>query len=279
MESSKPDTSRSRKQGRFGISRRTFIKLSGLAAAAIAASRFWQHPAFGSDISSPQLSEGEGVTTEEWIPTSCLNCATRCATRVRVVNGKAVKVTGNPLSRVSEGENCARAHVGLQVLYDPERVTTPLKRTNPAKGKGVDPEWTPVSWEQALGEVSGQLKALRANGQSHQLLLLYGLNTISDEDVIRRFASTYGTPNVISADGLSNEADKAGEWLADGHYTQSAYDLERTNYILSFGASILESYKPLSRSLRMWGKIRRERPNRAKVVVVDPRYSAYQSGH
>jgi len=61
--------------------------------------------------------------------------------------------------------------------------------------------------------------------------------------------------------------------MADGNYTQSAYDLAQTNYILAFGASILESHKPLARNLRMWGKIRRERPNRAKVVVIDPRYS------
>ncbi len=255
------------------MSRRTFIKLSGLAVAVLAASRLLKRPALGSAVSSPELPEGEGVITEKWVPTSCLNCATRCATRVRVVNGRAVKVAGNPLSRVSEGENCARANVGLQVLYDPSRATTPLKRTNPTKGRGIDPGWTEISWEQAFNEVGERLKVLRGKGQPERLLLLCGLNTVSAEDIIRRFADAYGTPNVVSANGLNNEADKAGEWLADGHYTQSAYDLARTNYILSFGASILESYKPLARSLRMWGKIRRERPNRAKVVVIDPRYS------
>jgi len=273
MQNSKPSGSRRGKNSRFGMSRRTFIKLSGLAGAAVAASRILSYPALGSVVSSPKLPEGEGVISEKWVPTSCLNCATRCATKVRVVNGRAVKVAGNPLSQVSEGENCARAHVGLQVLYDPGRVTTPLKRTNSAKGRGIDPKWVPIPWDQALDEVSEHLKALRGKGQPHRLLFLYGLNTVSDEDIIRRFADAYGTPNVISADGLDNEADKAGEWMADGNYTQSAYDLARTNYILSFGASILESYKPLARSLRMWGKIRRERPNRAKVVVIDPRYS------
>jgi len=247
--------------------------MTALAGATVTASRIFSHPALGSAALSPELPGGEGVITEKWVPTSCLNCATRCATRVRVVNGRAVKVTGNPLSRVSEGENCARANVGLQVLYDPARITTPLKRTNPAKGRGIDPGWTEVSWEQALNEVSDKLNTLRAKGQPERLLLLGGLNTVSAEDIIRRFADAYGTPNVVSADGLNNEADKAGEWMADGHYTQSAYDLERTNYILSFGASILESYKPLARSLRMWGKIRGERPIRAKVVVIDPRYS------
>jgi len=271
MGSSKQDSSRRRKHGRFGMSRRTFIKLSGFAGAAVAASRVFSVPAFGSAVSSPELSEG--VISEKWVPTSCLNCATRCATRVRVVNGRAVQIAGNPLSLVSEGENCPRAHIGLQVLYDQERVTTPLKRTNPAKGRGIDPGWLPISWRQALDEVRERLQALREKGQPHRLLFLHGLNTISEEDIIRRFAAAYGTPNVVSADGLDNEADKAGEWMADGNYTQSAYDLAHTNYILSFGASILESQKPLARNLRMWGKIRRERPNRAKVVVVDPRYS------
>ncbi len=255
------------------MSRRTFIKITALAGIAAAASRLFSHPVLGAVVHSPELPGGEGVITEKWVPTSCLNCATRCATRVRVVNGRAVKVTGNPLSMVSEGENCPRAHVGLQVLYDPARITAPLKRTNPARGRGVDPGWVRISWEQAFNEIAGRLKTLRENGTPERLLLLAGLNTVSAGDMIKRFADAYGTPNLVASDGLDNEADKAGEWMADGHYTQSAYDLERTNYILSFGASILESYKPLARSLRMWGKIRGERPNRAKVVVIDPRYS------
>ncbi|MBN1176670.1 MAG: molybdopterin-dependent oxidoreductase [Dehalococcoidales bacterium] len=273
MASRSPGNFKSWKSRLTGMRRRTFIKITALAGIAAAASRLFSHPALGSIVHSPELPEGEGVITEKWMPTSCLNCATRCATRVRVVNGRAVKVTGNPLSRVSEGENCPRAHVGLQVLYDPARITAPLKRTNSAMGRGTDPGWVQISWEQAFNEIAGKLKALRENGTPERLLLLAGLNTVSAGDMIKRFADAYGTPNLVASDGLDNEADKAGEWMADGHYTQSAYDLERTNYILSFGASILESYKPLARSLRMWGKIRGERPNRAKVVVIDPRYS------
>jgi anaerobic selenocysteine-containing dehydrogenase len=66
-----------------------------------------------------------------------LNCPARCGIRVRVVNGKAVKITGNPNSLVSEGKICPRAHVGLQVLYDPGRILFPLKRGNREKGKGI----------------------------------------------------------------------------------------------------------------------------------------------
>ncbi|MFC1988995.1 molybdopterin-dependent oxidoreductase [Chloroflexota bacterium] len=271
MKNDNPSSSKAKRLVNFGISRRTFLKISAFIGTALVASRIIKHPAVSS--AAPLQESTEGVITEKWIATSCLNCPTRCATQVRVVNGNAVKIKGNPLSKVSEGENCPRAHIGLQVLYDPDRTKSPLKRMNPAKGKGVDPRWAPISWEQALSEVSEHLKTIRGNGQPHQLLLLYGLNTVSDEDIIRHFAAAYGTPNVISGDALENEADKAGQWMADGNYTQSAYDLSHTNYILAFGVSILESHKPLARNLRMWGKIRRERPNRAKVVVIDPRYS------
>lgn len=256
----------------FVVSRRTFFGVSAGFGAALAASRFVKPGASLAselDLDKPPY----GAVTEKWVSTSCLNCPTRCATKVRIVDGKAVRIVGNPLSKVSEGENCPRSHVGLQVLYDPDRVHSPLKRTNSQKGKGVDPGWVSISWEQALDEVSSRLKLLRSKGETYKLLFLRGLNTICSEDLIDRFANAYGTPNVIGGDGLDDEADKAGEWMADGHFTQSAYDLENTNFILAFGANITESQKPLARNLRMWGKIRRERPNRAKVVVVDPRYS------
>jgi anaerobic selenocysteine-containing dehydrogenase len=210
---------------------------------------------------------------EKWLATSCLNCSARCAIRVRILNGKAVKITGNPFSFVSEGKVCPRAHVGLQVLYDPGRILSPLKRTNKEKGKGIDPKWVPISWDQALKEVTQHLKSLREGAEPHKLLLFEGLNTVSSEDMILRFANAYGTPNLISGNGLDNETEKSGNWMADGHYTKTAYDLDHTNYILAFGADMLESSTPLARFLRKWGKLRRERPNRTKVVVINPRYS------
>ena len=103
--------------------------------------------------------------------------------------------------------------------------------------------------------------------------MFYGLNTRSNEDIILRFADAYGTPNIVSADSFESEAEKSDGWMADGHYAQSAYDLGQTNYILAFGASILESQTPLAQLLRMLGKMRREKATRSKVVVIDPRYS------
>ena len=249
------------------MNRRTFLKLLAITGAAVGASKII------GQLNTPEASPVQKAFEEKWIATSCLNCPARCAIRVRVVNGKAIKITGNPLSQVSEGKICPRAHIGLQVLYDRDRTNAPLKRTNNEKGKGVDPKWVPISWDQALSEVTGHLNKLRESGEPNRLLLFYGLNTVSTEDMMLRFAETFGTPNTISGDGLDSETEKSGNWMADGHYANTAYDLDHSNYILAFGADMLESSKPLSRFLRKWGKIRREKPDRSKIVVINPRYS------
>ncbi len=259
-----------KKPNRLSLSRRKFLKLSAFTSAAMGAS---QMVGRFSTTSALPLQKSIQNAPEKWMATSCLNCPAHCAIRVRIVNGKAVKITGNPLSLVSEGKICPRAHIGLQVLYDPGRIDSPLKRIHKEKGKGIDPKWAPISWDQALDEVTNRLSSIRDRAQPHKVLLFSGLNTVSSEDMITRFSDAFGTPNLILGNGLDTETEKSGNWMADGHYSHTAYDLDHTNYILAFGADMLESCKPLSRFLRKWGKLRRERPNRAKIVVIHPRYS------
>ncbi|MGD0625596.1 MAG: molybdopterin-dependent oxidoreductase, partial [Thermodesulfobacteriota bacterium] len=253
------------------MNRRTFLKLSAFAGTVVGMNQVLGQ--IDAPASLLLQKEPPKDLEEKWMATSCLNCPARCAIRVRIVKDQAVRITGNPLSLVSEGKICPRAHIGLQVLYDPDRLTYPLKRTVKEKGKEIDPKWVPISWDQALEEVTRRLKSLRDRAQSHKLLLFYGLNSVSSEDLISRFADAYGTPNLIPGNRFDTEAEKCGNWMGDGQYSNRGYDLDQTNYILAFGADILESCTPLSRFLRKWGKLRRERPNRIKVVVIHPRYS------
>ena len=263
-----------KKDKRLNISRRSFLKASGVTGLTLFATSLVKPAETLFEIPGPPSQPNtEGVVSEKWVNTSCLNCPARCATSVRVVNGKAVRIAGNHLSQVSGGEICPRGHIGLQVLYDEARIITPMKRTNPVKGRDIDPHWEIISWDEALNTLAGRLQELRNGGTPEQLAIFSGLNARSDEDLISRFATAYGTPNLITGDTLENEAERVGRWMADGNYSHIAYDMGESNYILSFGASIVESERPLARNLRMWGRIRRERPIRARVVVIDPRYS------
>ena len=102
MKSNEISESKEKKQNRLKVNRRTFLKLSALTGAALGANQIIGP--FDSSSAQPLPKKTPNAPEEKWVVTSCLNCPARCATRVRVVNGKVVKITGNPLSQVSEGK-------------------------------------------------------------------------------------------------------------------------------------------------------------------------------
>ena len=272
----KPNTPEPKRSNGFQISRRAFLGVAGAAAAVLAVVLALKRPKLAEPLET-QNNE-KAIDKAEFIPTSCLNCPTRCAIEVRrvtTVTGetKVVKIRGNRNSDYSEGKCCPRSHVGLQVLYNPDRFQTPLRRVGDTKGRGVnyDTDFEPIDWDTAIQEVANKLPS------PEKLLILQGLNTTSNEDLIRQFALAYGTPNLFNEDGLETDADREGKMLADGRsdgwYELQAEDETSTKYILSFSAGIVESERPLARNLHLWGELRRGTPNRTKVVAFDPRYS------
>jgi phenylacetyl-CoA:acceptor oxidoreductase len=62
------------------------------------------------------------------------------------------------------GRVCVKAFGLIQKLYHPHRLTTPMRRTNPRKGKTADPGWVPLSWDEALELLAEKLRALRTTG-------------------------------------------------------------------------------------------------------------------
>ena len=101
------------------------------------------------------------IYEDKWVRTSCGRCYGSCAIRVHVVNGVAVKIEGEPEScQGASGGICGKGVSGLQVLYDPNRLNVPLKRTNPEKGLHADPKWKEITWEEAYAEMVPRLKKI-----------------------------------------------------------------------------------------------------------------------
>ena len=87
----------------------------------------------------------------KWIPSTCGACFNSCGIKVLVKDGKVVDIKGDPSATSgSRGKICGKGQARIADLYDPNRITKPLKRTNPKKGIGVDPEWVEISWEEAM---------------------------------------------------------------------------------------------------------------------------------
>jgi phenylacetyl-CoA:acceptor oxidoreductase len=124
------------------------------------------------------------------IPVYCYQCvAGPDLLKVVVNNGVAVGVTPNDdvaAEHPACGKVCVRAYGLVQKLYNPARVRTPMKRTNPQKGRAHDPGWQAISWDEALDLLSARLNGIRGRG-------------LVDEAGYPRLAVTFGSGGIAPA--------------------------------------------------------------------------------
>lgn len=231
---------------------------SGLALGGCAAGKLVQ---LAADEEWPS-----GV--ERLVASSCLQCEGGCGIIARVVDGHVVKLEGNPLHPVNRGRLCPLGHAGLQVLYNPDRIKAPMKRVG---GKGSS-DWIKISWDDAISTVADHLGGLRERGEPHSLVVFDGHRRGLMRSLLERFCEAYGTPNHLCAcqpDGMTVAHD-----LAQGMDELFGYDLEKTNYILSFGCGLLDGWRSPVGVARAYGFLRQERPGaKAKIVQVERRFS------
>lgn len=103
----------------------------------------------------------QDIREDVWIHTMCARCYAECAIRVHRVNGVAMEIQGvSGSTQGADGGLCPKGLSSLQVLYDPNRLNVPLRRTNPEKGIGVDPKWEEISWEDAYDEIVPRMKKI-----------------------------------------------------------------------------------------------------------------------
>ncbi|GLP95027.1 arsenate respiratory reductase molybdopterin-containing subunit ArrA [Paraferrimonas sedimenticola] len=210
------------------------------------------------------------TNTGTWLPTTCQGCTSWCAKQIYVMDGRAIKVRGNPHSKIHNTASCPRQHLGLQMVYDPDRIKTPLLRTNPKKGRNEDPKFKPISWDQAMDLLAEKILALRAKNESHKYALLRGRYSHVNDLLYKQMTGMIGSPNNISHSSICAEAHKMGPYYMDGNWGYNQYDVKNTKYILSFGADPIASNRQVSFYSSAWG----DTLDQAKVVVVDPRLSA-----
>lgn len=252
------------------MKRRTFLKAT--ATTGVLAGIGVKSKPFLNNLMEAEATHSP-INTDQWKWSFCNGCVGWCSLHVRVVNGKAVHVEGNPNSPTQDGAICAKGHLFLQQLYDPDRIKGPMKRTNPEKGRGVDPKFVPITWDEALDTVANKMKEIRDRGEAHKVILNRGRYNTTDVHLLyERFCKVFGTPNNISHSSICAESTKMGRWVADGIWDYVSCDYENTKYIICFGNSPLEAHRPNSRLLNIFGKMR-DRANRVKMVVVDPRFS------
>jgi len=217
------------------------------------------------------VKELKAEKEDVWIPSVCNICYSNCTIRGRRVDGVLVKIEGHPEAPNAGGGGriCAKGQSGIMLLYDPNRVNYPLKRTNPEKGIGVDPGWQRISWEEALDILASKIKEAREKDPRCITVTFSAVDTLS----FAFNASWWMTLNYFT----NWWASGAGPHCGNGEHAMAALlhgaihtqvDYEHCNYLLMFGCgSGAGMYYNATTSMR-W--IADAKTRGMKVVVFDP---------
>ncbi len=247
------------------LTRRTFTKTAAAAGTMFLAGSAFK-PISRALAATARDSSGVGANGE-WRPTTCQGCTSWCAAQAYIVDGRVVKVRGNPNSKVNEGAACPRMHMALQQVYDPDRIKTPMKRTNPKKGRNEDPGFVPISWDEALNTVADKIMELRKNKETYKYMLMRGRYSYMRDIIYDRMTKIIGSPNNISHSAICAEAEKFGPYYTEGEWDYRQYDVLNARYIILWGCDPLAANRQVSYYLSVWG----DTLDRAQVAVVEPR--------
>ncbi|MCM3880242.1 MAG: molybdopterin-dependent oxidoreductase [Vicinamibacterales bacterium] len=222
---------------------------------------------------------------EGWIRSVCQQCAAGCGINVRVMQGQSVrtidgqqkrvkavqakKIEGNPDHPISMGGTCARGQAGVQALYHPDRIRTPLKLSGP-RGSG---QYQAITWKEAQQQLVTQLQQQQAAPQA--ITMLTGRrNRGTMGTVIERFAAGLGSTNVVSYDPFDPAPIRKAMELTTGVAKLPAVDFANAMYLLSFNANLFETFLSPVRNIYAYGMFRQGRPGmRGKFVHAEPRLS------
>ena len=204
------------------------------------------------------------------IPSACQGCLSNCPVLVTVEGGRAVRARGNAASAATGGSACPALAITLEQEYDPDRVSTPLRRRNPRKGRGVDPRFEPVTWDEALDELADRMMTLRRAGHPERFALAKGRSTGINEVLTRVLPEIYGTPNSFNHDSICADAEKLATGVMDGAYDYHDYDWEHLECAILWGADPIASNRQKAHARRALPEALRRG---AAVYVVDPRRS------
>lgn len=203
---------------------------------------------------------------DNWYATICRQCPGDEGIVVRVMEGRAKKVEGNIDYPVNRGKHSARCEAALQGLYDPDRIEGPLLR----RGERGDGQWEQISWTRAVAMLADQLGRVENRSQ-----VVAVTNPIGGHLglVLDRFMNKYGSRSPVAYEPLENTVLRAAMKQVFDQHVMPDFDLERTEYLLSFGADFLDTWVSPVRYARGYGRFRQGDRTRGTMVHVGPRFS------
>ncbi len=248
------------------LRRRTFLKVGGgaVASAAIASQLSPLNLGIPS-IFRPRQDGQASPLEEQLVPTTCWIGKQDCGILARTVNGRVVKLEGHPDHPLNVGTLCPKGEAQIMAFYDPNRVQTPLRRTNE---KGVGGEWEEISWDVALSMVAQRMTDIMARDPS--LILWQKGRSKAKRFYDDAFVKAVGATKMGHGGYCSDAGYRAAEYTIGLHGVQHP-DFRYTRYLLSWGWNITNAGGNKFCWITWPRQLIEARERGMKVAHIDPR--------
>ena len=240
------------------LSRRKFLGLLGATATGAVIFEACGVPEEELIVESPldmpeDLVRGE----DQWYATSCGISNYGESVLVRVMEGRAKKIAGNPDFPNSLGKQSVVSETNLQMLYHPDRITTPLYR------KTKTGAHKPITWSSAISILEKGIN--ESNGKSTLITRpLRGLNA----GLIESF-SNFNSMKHLKFDSINNGLMNKTMKSVFDQDRLPYFDIGNSDLIISFGLDFLGTWGPVQYKTK-FGKLKQ---NHGKLISIEPRMS------
>ncbi|MBI5649529.1 MAG: molybdopterin-dependent oxidoreductase [Chloroflexi bacterium] len=205
--------------------------------------------------------------------TACnLNCGSHfCGLNVTVRDQHVVKIEPADFPDERYRRICLKGISYTQMLAHPRRVLHPLKRVG-ARGSA---KWERVSWDQAIDEITAQMRALaQTYGDASVMFFPYSgqLGTLNSMNgVYARLASALGAsaanPATFGMDSAVPSGIEDTFGSGAGYSANDFADLPNSKLILIWGGD------PAQSRMNWWNFFLDAKRAGARLVTIDPRFS------
>ena len=252
----------------MALTRRQLLQGTGLALGTVffagCAVREGEFDAQSPVLLPEDLVEG----ADAFYATLCRQCPSPEGLLVRVMEGRAKKIEGNPDYPLNLGKHSARCEATLQELYHPDRIQSPLVRDT--RGAPL----RAIPWDGPGGALDILVGKLRGHGGNPQRAVLMTQPLRGHLGLmVERFAGAFGARHA-AFEPLEETVLRQAVKRVFGQDRLPAFDIQNARYILSFGADFLGSWLSPVHYSRQYGEFRQGagRP-RGTLVQVEPRFS------
>ena len=198
----------------------------------------------------------------------CTLCEANCGLSLDVEGDRIVQVRGDHDDPFSQGFVCPKGIAIAKVHEDSDRLRQPVKRN--ARG-----EFEPISWPEALELATTGLARVKQQHGKHAVATYWGNPIIHNHGaLVLRSAvmKAIGSRNNFGASSQDTSPRFATSYYLYGNsLVVPVPDVDRTHYLLCFGANPVVSNGSVMTAPNIRGRMRAIRERGGKIVMVDPR--------